>query len=270
MPRLARSSRGAFDAPLLRRALRSRIPLPRRRRRFHPPAARRRRGDLLVRPSAHAGLHGEICVRPQGAADPAPASRALAADTTLAFCLPRCGLPRSLQSSRQPLAHPRPNRLSNPHAAAGHARVRALRHEAAGAGHLLRVVHRRKPRRRDAARRPDLLSRHAPTLPTVALAAYWTVGTMSCAFSVLAVVAINGLLTVLGAAIAGARRHRVGAERPARRADARRAVCVWIAWPTPIGSPRTRARCSGCHPRGFSEWSGWYSAARTRSLRSSD
>jgi hypothetical protein len=40
-------------------------------------------------------------------------------------------------------------------------------------------------------------SRHAPTLPPVALAAYWIVGTMSCAFSVLAVVAINGLLTVV-------------------------------------------------------------------------
>jgi hypothetical protein len=40
-------------------------------------------------------------------------------------------------------------------------------------------------------------SRHAPTLPPVTLAAYWIVGTMSCAFSVLAVVAINGLLTVV-------------------------------------------------------------------------
>jgi len=40
-------------------------------------------------------------------------------------------------------------------------------------------------------------SRHAPTLLPVALAAYWIVGTMGCAFSVLAVVAINGLLTVI-------------------------------------------------------------------------
>ena len=40
-------------------------------------------------------------------------------------------------------------------------------------------------------------SRHAPNLPPVALAAFWIVGTMSSACSVLAMIAINGLLTLL-------------------------------------------------------------------------
>lgn len=40
-------------------------------------------------------------------------------------------------------------------------------------------------------------SRHAPTSPPVALGAYWIVGVMACACSVLAIVALNGLLTVV-------------------------------------------------------------------------
>jgi hypothetical protein len=40
-------------------------------------------------------------------------------------------------------------------------------------------------------------SRHAPNLPPVSLAAYWIVGTMGSAFSVLGVVAVIGLLTAV-------------------------------------------------------------------------